>query len=531
MQKISFFNQSNSSLNNLGGVKLGFILFVIFLVIGSINIDDYGIGWDTEIQRRTGQIAYNYIFNDDQFYLTYGDRDYGIAFELPALIIEKAFGLKDNRSVYLMRHMANHIVFLFAALCCFMLIRRLYSNDFLAAAGFLFVVMCPRLYVHSFINPKDIPFFSMFMISLYLAISAVDKLKWKSLLLLGVSCGILTNIRVVGILLVGCILGYFVLKFLQQLTAKNKTHAISLVKKGFFFLFVFLLVLYISWPFLWLDPINNFKSAFLTLAKYDPDRWDTHLLFNGKLYLASKLVWYYPVLYFFGTNQIVPLIFGVLGLLGAIFRFVIKPFDIFTNKIKRANILFAVCYCAPLLATIILGSTLTDGWRHLFFLFAPFILLAVYGMHILWNSKLRPLAFVMIIVGLGFNINTMVANHPHQHTFFNAFISKNKPEHIRKSFEMDYYSISHRKAMEYILEFDKSEKISVYVVGRGPRFNRDIIPLPDRKRIEIAESIDYAKYYITSYRWHPGDFVEYKDNKFLDIKVDNNTITSVFRFY
>ena len=86
----------------------GLILFVISLVIGMMVYKDYGVAWDDPIQRDLGLVSYNYAFHKDQTLNTIADRDYGVAFELVLIGIERYLDLSDSRDIYLSRHLSVH---------------------------------------------------------------------------------------------------------------------------------------------------------------------------------------------------------------------------------------------------------------------------------------------------------------------------------------------------------------------------------------------------------------------------------------
>lgn len=81
-------------------------------IIALISFDEYGISWDEEAQRKTGIVNYEYIFSNSQELLTWFDRDYGVAFELPLIILEKVLNLTDSRDIFFMRHLVTHLFFL-----------------------------------------------------------------------------------------------------------------------------------------------------------------------------------------------------------------------------------------------------------------------------------------------------------------------------------------------------------------------------------------------------------------------------------
>ncbi len=87
----------------------GIILPFIMLSIALFSFEEYGVSWDEQQQRNIGYASYDYVFNNDDSLLEWYDRDYGFAFELPLVIIEKTFDLTDSKTIYLMRHIVNHI--------------------------------------------------------------------------------------------------------------------------------------------------------------------------------------------------------------------------------------------------------------------------------------------------------------------------------------------------------------------------------------------------------------------------------------
>ncbi|MBL4734504.1 MAG: glycosyltransferase family 39 protein [Flavobacteriales bacterium] len=237
---------------------LGVILLFTMCVIALFSFDEYGIGWDELRQRETGMINWRYIFSDDPGLLTYQDRDYGVAFELPLVMIEKTFNLTDTRDVYLMRHLVTHLFFLLGAFFCFKLVDFLYQNKLLATVAFLLIVLHPRLYAHSFFNSKDIPFMSMFVICLYFNAIAFRKKTVNHFIVLGISIGLLINLRIMGALLPCCIFLFLIVD-----AAKEKEYMHHL-KLGLILLGTSAVVLYTTWPFYGPPPLNTLDKRLRT---------------------------------------------------------------------------------------------------------------------------------------------------------------------------------------------------------------------------------------------------------------------------
>ena len=186
-----------------------FILLAGVLVLGFKTYKDYGISWDEGDQRNLGLTTYNYLFHGVDSIKHCSNKIYGVAFELPLIFVEKIFNLTDTRDLYLMRHLLTHLFFLLGAFAFYLLIDHLYNNKLLANSGFLLLTVNPLIYSHSFFNSKDIPFLSMLIICFLATSIAFKKNSFKWYFLLGISCGILMNVRIMGVMLVGCIWIFF----------------------------------------------------------------------------------------------------------------------------------------------------------------------------------------------------------------------------------------------------------------------------------------------------------------------------------
>ena len=499
---------------------LSVILLIALCVIAITSYNDYGIAWDEHDQRRTGIVSANYIFSDSQDLLQYTDRDYGVAFELPLVIIESFLDLEDYRSIFLMRHLITHLFFLVSAFFCFLLIDLLYKNKVLATIGFLLIVLHPRLYAHSFFNTKDIPFMSMFLICFYLNALAFRKKQIKYFVLLGIGVGLLINLRIMGLLLL-CLVPLSLL--IDAL--KDKEYKIN-AKLGLIFIAATSAALYISWPFLWVDPFGNFIFAFKNMAKF---RWESSVLFSGEIIKASEIGWDYIPRWFSITTPTVYLAAGAFGLFMLVFHFLKKPSTYLFNHKERNNLVFLICFIAPVVSVIALRSVLYDGWRQLYFIYPPFVLLAIYGLNILYEKNMKKSVVAVSTITFIFIGFFMVKNHPLQHVFFNKLVDTHSHEHLRKQYELDYWGTSYKESLEYILENDLSPSIDIYAANIPGLINKGILTSEKRKRLNFVKSADEAKYFLTNYRLHPGDYEGLEQFKWHSIKVGNNSLNTIYR--
>ena len=148
----------------------GPIICALFLLMGLVLAGDYGIGTDELPQRQIATANLNYILSQGTSLdaLPYPYALYGVAFELPLLLAERALGLEDYYYIHRLRLTLTHLFFIVGAFFCWRLAYHLFNNRLLALFALLIFLLHPRIYAHSFFNSKDLPFLTMFVITLYL---------------------------------------------------------------------------------------------------------------------------------------------------------------------------------------------------------------------------------------------------------------------------------------------------------------------------------------------------------------------------
>ena len=188
-------------------------MLALFLCAGALALDDYiPSGLDMGAQRGIGNAALDYLAGDGEraFDQLTGPADeyYGAAFEAPLALVERLLGLDAPRDwdLYRVRFLLTHLFFLIGGGFCYLLVLRMFGNRALALLAVALFLLHPRLYAHSFINSKDLPFLAMFMASLYLVHRAFRRETLGAFLLCGVGIGLLVNLRVMGLLLFAAVL-------------------------------------------------------------------------------------------------------------------------------------------------------------------------------------------------------------------------------------------------------------------------------------------------------------------------------------
>ena len=475
----------------------GITLFFICVFIGLLVYRNYGIAWDEPEQRLIGATSYDYAVHGNKELLTFKDKEYGAGFEVPLILLERHLFLTDSREIYLMRHLVTHLFFLVSMFCGYVLFYRLFKDQVIACLGYLMLTFSPPIYAHSFFNTKDIPFLAMMVICFMIAQLAFEKNRWWGYLLLGIVVGYSTSIRVMGIMVAVLVLAFLLIDLVTAIIARKKPH------KGlaniFLFAVGFCVMLYVSWPYLWANPIVNFSVAYDKMSHYV---FYAGVLINGKYVLSHDLPNSYFITYFLITNPELWLALGAAGICLLLTDMIRKPLSFLKNGIDRNFLLYWACFLVPIFAIIYLHAVIYDGWRHLYFVYPAFVLLVLYLIHRIAKGRYRQAVYGSCIVQFAFLGYFMIKNHPVEQAYFNSLVS-HKKEYLRKNYEFDYWGVSYKLALEYLVATHPTGPIRLcFGPGAMPAQNNMMLLKPaDRSRIQTGEC-DSADYFITNLRWH-----------------------------
>ena len=510
---------NNNPLSRLPGI----LLFCASVIMGLLCYKSYGIGWDEPIQRMAGTLTYDYVFNGDHAIKTYAERDLGTGFELLLVIIERKCHISDSRHIYLMRHLVTHLFFLVSVFCGYLLALRLFKDQKIACLAFVMLAFMPRLYAHSFFNSKDIPFLSAFLIAMLVSQIAFEKNKPLWYLLLGLVCGYATSIRAMGIILVPLMGFLLFLDLSKSIYLKEKI--LPAIINTLLFLTGFCVLLYVAWPILWDSPIIRFKEQFASLAHI---AWNGSVLFKGEMIPATALPYSYLPVWISITVPEVWLAAGIAGFVWVSVGFVRRPLQHLANTQERNFILYAGCFALPLIVVNVLHSTNFDDWRHLYFVYPAFVMLALFAINRLLYSMAKIVVWSVCGLQVLFVAFFMLRNHPHQEVYFNNLVSHDK-EYLRKNYDLDYWSCANKQGLEYILANDTAAQINV--AGRLETiWNAQlIIPWDKRWRITAVKEGVPADYFITTFREHPADYPY--TNIFYEVRVLNSTVLRIYKLH
>ena len=234
------------------------------------------------------------------------------------------------------------------------------------------------------------------------------------------------------------------------------------------------------------------------------------------------------------------------------------------NTSLRFEWLLITCFALPVLAVAALGSNIYDGWRQMYFIHAPFCMLAVVALYwlastikrkpslsfrsecetdrtrrlratlsdlarpVITRVPFRTETYGLTGVGLAYTLVQMAIIHPHQQVYFNFLVDRTTPEYLSTQYEMDYWGASLREGLEFLLERYPSGRYSVDAPPGALAENVEILPESDRRRIEVKfdRPVDFL---ISHRRRHV--FTGIEDEAFIapiyTRKVYGNTILTV----
>ena len=361
------------------GALLGLALF---LAAGLSVLDDHGIHSDQGANQWNAIANIRHVLGDLD--ALPGDlpfehnKFYGMAFEAPLLLAQRAFDVGDislgnSRASYLTRHLITHLFFLTGGLFAYLLAFRLFGDRLLALIALALVLLHPRLYANSFLGSIDAPFLVMFIVALFLAHRAFRRGALSSFALLGAGVGILVDLRIMGVVLLAAVLGMRALDV--GLSAGWAERKRALLTTGAFAL-AFALTVYALMPYLWPDPIGRSVEWWTTLSDH-PNR--SYELFRGTDYRSDDLPPEYLPVWFSVTSPPFALLLGLIGAGCAAAAGAAAGRRALRNTRLRFALMLLGSFVAPFIAVAALDAVIYHNWRHMYFLWAPFSLLAVFG--------------------------------------------------------------------------------------------------------------------------------------------------------
>jgi len=424
--------------------------------------------------------------------------------------------------MFFMRHLATHFFFLLSMIPMYLMAKKRF-NGYLAILAVLFMVISPRIYANSFYNIKDLVFLSSYLFASYTAIRFILSPSLLSSFLAAFFNAYAVDIRITAVIIPVLLIVFFGIRFFKnEIEKKDLTYLLNYI-----FLLIFFIIL--MWPALWLSPINNFIDSFQKMADYP---WQGSVLYMGQIIKATNLPWHYILVWVGITTPIFYLVIFLIGFINITILLAINHIRLWKNDNELQDYLFFSLFFVPLGAVIYLNSVLYDGWRHMYFIYPFFILIALNGLNRIFEFKTKIFKLMLLIFAIHAIFSTifwMYKYHPMGNVYFNILAGEN----IHKNYEVDYYGLSNRKALEYILANDDAPNIIVSKISFTPE-NRSkyIIDKMDRERLIFIEDYNQADYVINNYRYLPLDFDSSSLENFkkvVEFKTDKTVVLEIYK--
>ena len=423
----------------------------LFLVAGLAVLDEWGVIYDVPVQLLGAARNYAFMIGEDgALNAPFYDRLYSPVSDLALLFAERAFGLDDSRGFHCFRNLLIHLFFLTGGLFAYLLALRLFRNRLIALFAMLLILLHPRLYAHSFFNSKDILFLVAFVIALYLAHRAFRRDSLAAFALLGAAVGALVNLRIMGLILLAAIPA---MRALDLAFAPRKEERARIMLTSAVFAATALLAAFALLPYLWADPVGRGVEWWTTLSNHPHVQYE---MFRGTVYPSVDLPPEYLPVWFSITSPPFALLLGLIGAAAILAAGAGAPRDALRNTRLRFTLALFVCAALPIVGTALLDLHTLDKGRHFYFIWAPFSLLAAFGLlrltAALRRPRLRAAACAAGGLGAGAALVSMALLHPNQQAAFNFFVDRVTPERLWTQYAMELADHPLRQALERLAD-------------------------------------------------------------------------------
>jgi hypothetical protein len=513
---------------------------MVYLAVGISIYKDYGVSWDEPTHREIASVTAKYMasifmpeyqppeFSSIPKLKEYSSKQYGVIFDLPMYVADLLMGYNGRMpEAYYMRHLFTFLLFFISVFFFYLIVKNRYDSWAMGLAASFFMILSPRIFADSFYG-KDVVFLSLFIIAIYFFVRYLNNRTFINSVLFAFATALVVDQRITGIFI----------PFLALLIT-----GIDIIKTGrpfddlqkkmfplFAYLFFFSFFMILFWPYLWENPVGNFIDSFTVMNRFPISYY---VLYFGTFIKSTEIPWHYIPVWILLTTPILYIFFFLLGSFWVIKGVIKNGIKLYSNQNERQDFLFLLLFIVPLASVIILGSALYDGWRHMYFIYAPFMLIAMTGaawilrlikkVHSVRERSAALFVAVVIVFCVMSTAYQMVRYHPFQNVYFSALAGSNAGQ----AFELDYWGLSFRQALEYIVKSDARPVIGLTANTIIPMINNSVfLEKKDRGRMRLAK-INQADYFLTTYRWHPHPY-EFR-NEVYSIVVDKKKIMSVFK--
>jgi len=268
--------------------------------------------------------------------------------------------------------------------------------------------------------------------------------------------------------------------------------------------------MYITWPYLWLNPIGHFIESLRVMSQYP---WPGRVLFNGVEYSSMNIPRsYLPVLLGMQMTEPVWALFA-LGLVAAGLR----------AREKRGLIaLTVIWFIIPLVGFIVTRSPLYDNFRQVFFILPPVFMMAGVVMERIKRPVLQVVLMVLLIMP---GIIDGLRLHPYEYIYYNRLAGG--VSGVLRKYELDYWGTSYREAADWL---NANAPNDAYIWVDGPAhllgmYLRTDLQLYSSYEVDRADHYDYV---VSTSRYNL-DLTSYPEAKIIHTIERDGAILTVIR--
>ena len=510
----------NNKLKESSIYRFAFVIAAIFFLF-AIPMMSYNAGntFDEDVYQYPQALKivkyYSTFGTDTSYREVKGLENYGMSFDTFTVVWNKLFNVEK---IFETRHAMNGFMGWLAILFCGLLAYRL-ANWRAGLITLFLIFFSPPFLGQCFNNPKDIPFATAYIFTIYFIVRFIQQFPKPSIkvsfcIALGIAMAI--SIRISGLLLIPYLFLFVVIYYLIKIKYKEifSTDNIVRLKKLAIYTIVISVLGYfmglLLWPYALESPLIN---PFKTLAFMTNFPAAASMIFEGATIWSHKVPFYYTIKYILITAPISVLI-----------GFVLYSFTIRKNNMGYfwALILF-ISFGFPILYTIYLHSNLYNGWRHSLYVYPPLVVMAGLGFNkaidFITNNKFKFIGLISIVL-LSFSpIKHTFVNHPYEYVYYNEL--EGGVKNAYGNYELDYYYHSLKEAAEWIKQNEKNTniknskiKIGAFLTPQLSYYFRN-----DTSKFEVEQ--EYIEYF---YRGNKDwDYAIFVNDKISTAQLKNGT--------
>ncbi|MDD4319583.1 MAG: glycosyltransferase family 39 protein [Candidatus Peribacteraceae bacterium] len=492
------------------------LAFCALLLLGWLLRGSYGLSMDEIPLLAYGQQAWDYFFFDGAPEPAAVDWTFHTPLlQMAFIAVTRIVRIADMHDMLLAKRFFNIVVFSVGWLAFLGLVRRLTGSRWWALLGGLWLILSPRLFAHAFYNPKDVPTLAFFTLAVLLLVRLLERPTFLRLALFALAAGFTISLRPFGLLLPCLALLPLCFEAWENRGAERRRW---LLLAGGAVLATAVCTVAV-WPLLWHDPVGRFLGAIGDNVSRNDEGFYLGMT-------RSRFPWHYL---FVWMGVTIPAAYTVLFLAGTAFAatWAVRQPRSFLRESPVAA-LALLWFALPVAARLTGRIGLFDEWRHLLFVYPAFLLLALAGCRALLAALprrwMRGTAAALVAAQMASVGWWMVRNHPFEYMYFSV-----PAAWAQGRMELDYWGVSHREGLRWILANDPRPSISVYIRDTDGVATVPTMTEEERARLRVMKRPDAAEYILDTLRWSGYEHVVPPDRLVHALSVDGLAFLWIYR--